>query len=73
METIIDYLEELMDFQRTCTIRFAADNGGIASIRAKLSDVYNDNKEGYIKTTDGLTIKISQVVDINGRSFKNIC
>ena len=73
MEKFIEYLEELADFERSCNIKFKGDNGGIATIHARLRDVYVDEDESYIKTAEGLKINISQLIEVNGRQAQNIC
>ena len=73
MEDFIEYLEEIADQKRSCSIRFKAENGGIAIIQTKVSDVNRDEDEHYIKTIDGLKINISQLVEVNGRFAQNIC
>ena len=73
MESFIEYLEEIVDLKRSCSIRFKAENGGIAVIQTKLSDVNRSEEEDYIKTVDGLKINISQLVEVNGRVAQNIC
>ncbi len=73
MQNFIEYLEELVDLEQGCSIKYKADNGGIAIIRTRLRDINIDGVEGYIKTADGLRINISQLIDVNGRQAKNIC
>ena len=73
MESFIEYLEEIVDLKRSCSIRFRAENGGVAIIQTKLSDVNRSEEEDYIKTVDGLKINISQLVEVNGRVAQNIC
>ena len=73
MQDFIEYLEELADFERSCSIKFKGDNGGIATIQARLRDVYLDDGEAYIKTADGLKISISHLIEVNGRQAQNIC
>ena len=73
MENLIEYLEEMVNQKRSCSIRFKAENGGIAVIQTKLSGVNRNEGEDYIKTIDGLKISISQLVEVNGRFAQNIC
>ena len=73
MKDFIEYLEEMMDFQRTCNIKFKGDNGGIATINARLRDVHVDEVDIYIKTVDGLKIALSQLIEVNDRPAQNIC
>jgi hypothetical protein len=73
MQEFIEYLEELVDFERNCSIKFRGDNGGIAVIQTRLRDIHTGDGEGYIKTADGLRINLNQLIDVNGRSAQNIC
>ena len=73
MEDFIDYLQEIVDLKRSCSIRFKAENGGIANIQTKLSAINQGEGEDYIKTIDGLKINISQLVEVNGKFAQNIC
>ena len=73
MENFIEYLEEIVDLKRSCSIRFNAENGGIAIIQTRLSDINTGIEESYIKTADGLKINISQLIEVNGRAAQNIC
>ncbi len=73
MANFIEYLEEMVDLKRSCSIRFKSENDGIAVLQTKLSDINSDEEEGYIRTIDGLKINISQLVEVNGRLAQNIC
>ena len=73
MQNFIEYLEELVDLERPCEIKFKGDNGGIANIHTRLRDINLDEGEEYIKTADGLKININQLVEINGRQVQNNC
>jgi hypothetical protein len=73
MEKFIEYLEELVDFERQCSIKFRADNGGVSVIHARLRDINLDEEQAYIKTADGLKINISQLMEVNGRQVQNNC
>ena len=73
MENFIEYLEEIVDRKKSCSIRFKADNGGIAIIQTKLTDIILDEEDAHIKTIDGLKINIGELVEVNGRLAQNIC
>ena len=73
MQNFIEYLEELVDFERSCDIKFKGDNGGVASIHTRLRDINLDDGEGYIKTADGLMISLGQLMEVNGRRAQNNC
>jgi hypothetical protein len=73
MNDFIEYLEEMMDFKRTCNIKFIGDNGGIATINARLTNIHIAAEDSYIKTVDGLKIAIKQLIEVNGKRAQNIC
>lgn len=73
MQNFIEYLEEMVDFKRNCSIKFRADNGGVAIIHTHLRDINLEEGEEYIKTADGLRINISQLMEVNGRQAQNNC
>ena len=73
MQNFIEYLEEMVDFERNCSIKFKGDNGGVATIHARLRDINLDDGQEYIKTADGLRINISQLMEVNGRQAQNNC
>lgn len=73
MQEFVEYLEELVDFERSCSIKFRGDNGGIAVIQTRLRDIDSEGAEGYIKTAEGLRINLKQLIEVNGRPAQNIC
>ncbi len=73
MEKFIEYLEEIVDLKKSCSIRFKAENGGVASIETRLYDVNLDSNDGYVKTAEGLKIPLSHLVEVNGMRAQNIC
>jgi uncharacterized membrane protein (DUF2068 family) len=73
MENFSEYLEELADFKRSCTIKFRAENGAVSIIQATIQMVEIEGGRGYIKVTGGQKINISQLIEVNGRQVQNIC
>lgn len=73
MTNFIEYLEEMVDLKKNCSIRFKAGNDGIAVIKTRLSDINSEGGEGYVKTIDGLKININQLIEVNGRPVQNFC
>ena len=73
MNELKQYLEELMDERRLCTIRFRGENGGLAMIQARILEL--DSREGkdYLVTEDGLEISFESLEEVNGREFKGLC
>ena len=73
MDSRKDYLEELMDLKRDCTIKFRAVDGGISTVRGHIVKIDTVSGRNIIETDAGLTIGDDQILEINGRSFENIC
>jgi hypothetical protein len=68
-----EYLEEQMDLKRICAIRFIGDNGGLATIRARITHLYSRDSRDYLKTEEGLEISFDKITGINDRSFNPTC
>ena len=73
MNELKQYLEELMDERRLCTLRFRGENGGLASIKARILELDNRNGKDYLVTEDGLEISLENLEEVNGRAFKGLC
>jgi hypothetical protein len=73
MDSRKDYLEELMDLKRDCTIKFRAVDGGISIVKGHIVKIDTVSGRNIIETDAGLTIGDDQILEINGRSFENIC
>ncbi len=68
-----EYLEELMDLKKTCTIKFNSIDGGISTIKAHIIDMENISGREIIETDAGLHIGMDQLIEVNGRVFQNYC
>jgi hypothetical protein len=73
MNELKQYLEELMDERRLCTIRFRGDNGALATIKARILELDNREQKDYLVTEDGLEISFENLEEVNGRAFKGLC
>lgn len=73
MSAIKDYLEELMDLKRDCTIRFRSVDGGVSTTKGHIVKIETVSHRDMIETDSGLLIGADQILEINGRSFENIC
>jgi hypothetical protein len=73
MNSIKDYVEELMDLKRVVTIRFRTVDGGVTEIKGHIVKMENVSGRDIIETDAGMTIGADQIVEINGQSFENIC
>ncbi len=67
MNSFKEYLEELMDLKRECTIRFRSLDGGVSIIKAHIIDMENVSGREIIETDAGIHIGMDQIIDVKGR------
>ncbi|HEY0041305.1 MAG TPA: hypothetical protein VGB71_11610 [Flavisolibacter sp.] len=73
MNSIKEYLEELMDLKRTVSIRYRSVDGGVTEVKGHILKIDNVSGRDIIETDAGLTVGADQIIEINGRTFENIC
>jgi len=73
MNSIKDYLEELMDLKRVVTIRFRTVGGGVTERKGHIVKTENVSGREIIETDAGYVIGADQILEINGQTFENIC
>jgi hypothetical protein len=73
MNGIKDYLEELMDLKKIAAIRFRPVEGGVTEINGRIVKMDEVSGRLIVETDAGYTIGDDQILQINGRSFENIC
>ena len=73
MNTIKEYLEEMMDLKQVATIKFRFVDGGITETKGHIVRLDSVSGRDMVETDTGLLIGIDQILEINGRSFENIC
>jgi len=67
-----NYLEELMDLRRTCTIRFRADNDAVSTLQTRIMELYEREGKLNVKLEQGLEIKQDRIISVNGRHFETL-
>jgi len=73
MENIKEYLEEIMDLKRVASIKFRFVDGGITETRGHIVKMDSVSGRDMVETDTGLLIGTDQILEINGRTFENIC
>ena len=73
MNSIKDYLEKLMDLKRPATIRFRSVEGSVTEIKGRVVKLDEVSGRLIVETDAGFVIGDDQIIEINGRSFENIC
>lgn len=73
MDSLKEYLEELMDLKRVATISFRSAEGGIGTVKGQIVKMETVSGRDMIETDAGLVIGADQIREVNGRHFENIC
>jgi hypothetical protein len=73
MDALQEYLEELLDLKRKAAITFRAVDGGVSMVSGHIVKLDTVAGRTLIETDAGMVIGADQVLEINGRSFENIC
>jgi large subunit ribosomal protein L28 len=62
-----DYLEEVMDLKRPCTIKFRDVDGAVSEVQGRIIDMDEVSGRYMIETDSGLTIGVDQIISVNDR------
>ncbi|MFL5738947.1 MAG: hypothetical protein ACJ75B_01915 [Flavisolibacter sp.] len=73
MDRFKEYLEEQMDYKRTCTISFRFVEGGVSTIKARIIKIDEVSGRNMIETDAGLVIGLDQIIQVNERKPDNYC
>jgi len=73
MKGFLEYLDELKDLRRPCTIRFRDVEGAVSTIRAHIVRMEAVSGRDMIETDAGLVIGVDQLLDVNGHIPENYC
>ena len=73
MDSLKEYLEELMDLKRVATISFRSVEGGISTVKGHIVKIETVSGRDIIETDAGMVIGADQIREVNGRRFENIC
>ena len=68
-----DYLEELMDLKRPCTIKFRDVQGAVTQVRGHIVKMEEVSGREIIETDAGFVIGMDQIISINDRPQANYC
>lgn len=73
MSKINECLEEMMDLKRIASIKFRSVGGGVSVTKGHIVKMETVYGRGMIETNTGLVIGTDQILEVNGRSFQNLC
>jgi hypothetical protein len=73
MDPFLAYLEEQMDQQRPCLLRFRSVDGGVSEIRARIIGLSEVSGRHMIETDAGIHIGVDQLLQVNERQQARDC
>ena len=68
-----DYLEEIRDLKKTCSISFRDVEGMLTVIRGRILKMEEVSGREIIETDAGFVIGMDQIVAVNDRQQDNYC
>ena len=73
MDSFKDYLEELMDLKRPCTIKFKDVQGAVAMVKGHIVKMEEVSGRDIIETDAGFAIGMDQIISVNDKPQENYC
>ena len=74
MDALKEYIEQLMDLKQNVTVKFrSVVDGGVSEVKGHIVSMDSVSHRDMFDMDSGLTIALDQILEINGRSFENIC
>ena len=70
---ILEELEVLAALKKVCTIEFEAENGATPEIKARIINVYTLGEDQYLRTEDGLSIRLDKLLRVDDKRLKKNC
>ncbi|MCU7550811.1 hypothetical protein OCK74_16955 [Chitinophagaceae bacterium LB-8] len=70
---ILEELEVLAAMKKLCYIKFEAENGGTPEIKARITGIYLIGDEQYLKTEEGLSIRLDKLLQVDDKPLKKNC
>jgi hypothetical protein len=72
-DAFLDYLEEIRDRKKVCSISFRDVQGMLTVIRGRILKIEEVSGREIIETDAGLVIGMDQIVAVNDRQQENYC
>lgn len=73
MESFKEYLEQLMDLKRPCTINFRDVQGAVTAVKGHIVKMEEVSDREIIETDAGFVIGLDQIISVNDRPQANYC
>lgn len=73
MESYKEYLEQLMDLKRPCTIKFRDVQGAVTIVKGHIVKMEEVSDREIVETDAGLVIGMDQIISVNDRPQANYC
>jgi hypothetical protein len=72
-EEILEELEVFVAMKKRCLIKFEAENGGEPEITARIIGLYTLENEKYLKTEEGLSIRLDKLIRVDDKTLRKNC
>jgi hypothetical protein len=72
-EDVYGELERIAAVGETCTVQFRGSNGGVATLQTAIRQVFEEDGDRYLITKEGVSIKMSELVAVNGQPVAHFC
>jgi hypothetical protein len=73
MESYKEYLEQLMDLKRPCTIKFRDVQGAVTIVKGHIVKMEEVSDREIVETDAGFVIGMDQIISVNDRPQANYC
>lgn len=70
---ILEELEVLSALKKHCLLKFEAENGGTPEIKTRIIGIYTLGNEQYLKTEEGLSIRLDKLLQVDDKPLKKNC
>jgi hypothetical protein len=72
-EEILEDLEVLAALKKQCLIKFEAENGGNPEIKSRITGIYTVGGVQFLKTEEGLSIRLDKLIQVDDKLLKKNC
>lgn len=68
-----DELEAFATLRQICTVNYSDLEGESTIVKSRILNLYTKNKIEYMQLENGLTIRLDQLISVNGKLLRNYC
>ena len=68
-----DELEAIATLKQSCTILYLDTKDKETTVQSRILNLYAKDKIEYMELENDLTIRLDQLISVNGKALKNYC